>query len=77
MELPTIDEDEIRTTIMKSYNNQIQRGEVTHYFADEKKYFIVYESGENEKVNNRTLNRYRCTDTDRDRIRQMLRLSTI
>ena len=62
---------------MKNYNNKIQRGEVTHYFADEKECFIVYESGENEKVNNRTLNRYQCTDTDRDRTRRMLRLSTI
>ena len=77
MGLPTIDEDEIGTIIMGNYNNKIQQGEVTHYFTDEKKYFIVYESGENEKVNNRTLNRYRCTDTNRYRTRQMLKLSTI
>ena len=62
---------------MKNYDNKIQQGEVTHYFTDEKKHFIVYESGDNEKVNNRTLNRYQCTDTDRDRTRRMLRLSTI
>ena len=36
--------------IMKSYNNKIQQGEVTHYFEDEKRYFIVYESGENENI---------------------------
>ena len=47
VELPTIDEDEIGTIIMKNYNNKIQRGEVTHYFEDEKRYFIVYESGDN------------------------------
>ena len=56
VELPTIDEDEIGTIIMKNYNNKIQQGEVTHYFTDEKKYFIVYESGDNEKINNRILN---------------------
>ena len=77
VELPTIDEDEIRTIIMKNYDNKIQRGKVTPYFSDEKKYFIVYESGENEKVNNRTLNQYQCTDTNRDRTSRMLRLSTI
>ena len=77
VELPTIDEDEIGTIIMKNYNNKIQRGEVTHYFEDKKRYFIVYESGDNEKISNRTLNRYRCTDTDRDRMRQITRLSTI
>ena len=77
VELPTIDEDEIGTIIMKNYNNKIRRGEVTHYFIDEKKYFIVYESGDNGKVNNRTLNRYRCTDTNRDRTRRILRLSII
>ena len=58
VELPTIDEDEIGTIIMKNYNNTIQRGEVTHYFEDKKRYFIVYESGNNEKVSSRTLNRY-------------------
>ena len=68
VELSTINEDEIGTIIMKNYNNTIQRGEVTHYFEDEKRYFIVYESGDNEKINNRTLNRYRCTDTNRDRM---------
>ena len=62
---------------MKNDNNKIQQGEVTHYFTDEKKYIIVYESGDNKKVNNRTLNRYQCTDTERDRRRRMLRLSTI
>ena len=67
VELPTIDVAEIGTVIMKNYNNKIQRGEVTHYFEDEKRYFIVYESGENEKIGNQILNRYRCTDTDRDR----------
>ena len=76
MELPTIDEDEIGTIIMKNYNNKIQQGEVTHYFTDENKYFIVYESGENEKVSNRILNQYQCTDTNRDRTRRILRLST-
>ena len=47
--LPTITEDEIGTVIMKNYNNTIQRGEVTAYFDDVKQYFIVYESGDNEK----------------------------
>ena len=56
VELPTIDEDEIGTIIMKNYDNKIQQGEVTHYFEDEKRYFIVYKSGENEKVSNRILN---------------------
>ena len=75
VELPTIDEDEIGTIIMKNYNNTIRRGEVTHYFADEKRYFIVYDNGENEKINSRTLNRYQCTDTDGDRTRRITRLS--
>ena len=61
---------------MKNYNNTIQRGEVTHYFEDEKKCSIVYESGDNEKVNSRTLNRYKCNDTDRDLTRRITRLST-
>ena len=76
VELPTIDENEIGTIMMKNYSNKIQRGEVTHYFEDEKKYFIVYKSGENEKVSNRILNRYQCTNTDTDRTRRILRLST-
>ena len=49
VELPTIDKDEIGTIIMKNYNNSIQRGEVIHYFEDEKRYFIVYESGDHKK----------------------------
>ena len=61
---------------MKNYNNTIQRGEVTHYFEDKKRYSIVYESGDIEKVSSRTLNRYRCTDTDRDLTRQITILST-
>ena len=36
----------------------------------------MYESGENEKSSNQLLNRYRCTDTDRDRTRHIMRLST-
>ena len=76
VQLPTINEDEIGITIMKNYNNTIQRGEVTHYFEDEKQYFIVYDSGDNEKISSRTLNRYRCTDTDRDLTRRITRLST-
>ena len=76
MDLPTISENEIGTIIMKNYNNTIQRGEVTHYFEDEKRYFIVYESGDNEKVNSTTLNKYKCNDTDRDLTRRMTRLST-
>ena len=47
VELPTINEDEIGTIIMKNYNNTIQRGEVTNYFKYEKRYFIVYDSGDN------------------------------
>ena len=76
VELQTINEDEIGTIIMKNYNNSIQRGEVTHYFEDKKRYFIAYESGDNEKISNRILNQYRCTDTDRDRTQHILRLST-
>ena len=48
VELPTINEDEIGTIIMKNYNNTIQQGEVIHYFEDKKRYFIVYDSGDNE-----------------------------
>ena len=58
MEIPTITEDEIGTIIMKNYNNTIQGWEVTHYFEDKKRYFIVYDSGDNEKVSSRTLNQY-------------------
>ena len=71
VEVPTIKKDEIGTIIMKNYNNTIQRGEVTHYFKDKKQYFVVYESGDNEKLSNRTLNQYQCTDTDRDRMRRI------
>ena len=76
VELPTINEDKIGTIIMKNYNHTIQQGKVTHYFEDEKRYFIVYASGDNEKVSSRTLNRYRCTDTGRDVARRITRLST-
>ena len=54
--LPTIDEVEIGMIIMKNYNNKIQRGEVTHEFEDEKRYFIVYKSGDDEKISHRLLN---------------------
>ena len=50
---------------------------VTHYFEYKKRYFIVHESGENKKVSNRTLNQYQCTDTNRNRKRHIIRLSTI
>ena len=76
VELPTINEDEIGTIIIKNYNNTIQRGEATHYFEDKKQYVIVYESGDNEKLSNVTLNRYQCTDTDRGRTQRITRLST-
>ena len=66
VEIPTITNNEIGTIIMKNYSNTIQRGEVTHYFENEKQYSIVYDSGENEKVNSRTLNKYRCMETNRD-----------
>ena len=66
VELPTIDEDGIGTIITKNYNNSIQRGEVIHYFEDKKRYFIVYESGDNNKISNRTLNQYCCTNTNRE-----------
>ena len=56
VELPTIDEDEMGTKIMKNYNNKIKRGEVTHYFENEQRYFIVYKSEDDEKISNRTLN---------------------
>ena len=58
VELPTFDEDEIGTIIMKNYNNIIQPWEVTQYFEDKKRYFVVYESGDNKKISNQTLNRY-------------------
>ena len=74
--LPTITEDEIGTKIMKNYNNTLQRGEVTHYNENERLSFITYESGDNEQVSNRTLNQYRCNDTDIDLTRRMTRLST-
>ena len=76
VELPTIDEDEIEKIRMKKYKNTIQRGEVTHYFEDEKLYFVVYESGDNEKISHRLLNQYRCTNINRDRIRRIMKLST-
>ena len=34
--LPTIDDNEIKITIRKRYNNVIHNGEVTNYFKDEK-----------------------------------------
>ena len=74
--LPTIDENEIGTVIMKRYNNTVRREEVTHNYKDVKLYFIVYENGENEKISFRQLDRYRCTDTDRDTSKQITRLST-
>ena len=60
---------------MERYNNTVQRGEVTHYFEDEKLYFIVYDNKENERISFRQLNRYRCTDIGRNRTRQITRLS--
>ena len=56
VELPTIEENEIGTIIMKIYNDTVQRGEVTHYYEDEKLYFIVYDNGKNEKINHYQLN---------------------
>ena len=41
---------------MKIYNNKIQQGEVTHYFEDEKRYFMVYKSGDNKKISHLLLN---------------------
>ena len=72
--LPTIDENEIGTRVRKRYNNAIHNGEVTHYYTDEKLYFISYENGENEKINQSQLNRYICTDRDRDTTRRIIRL---
>ena len=74
VQLPTIDENEMGTRVQKRYNNAIQNGEVTHYYADENLYFISYENGENEKINQQQLNRYRCTDKDRDTTRRITRL---
>ena len=56
MELAAINKDEIGTIIMKNCNNKIQQGEVTHYFEDKKRYFIVYGSGDNRKISNQKLN---------------------
>ena len=74
VQLPTIEENEIGTIIRKRYNNEIRNGEVTHYYTDENLYFITYENGDNEKINHRQLNRYRCTDRDRDMTRRITRL---
>ena len=49
---------------------------MTHYYADENLYFISYENGKKEKINQRQLNRYRCTDRDRDTTRRITRLQT-
>ena len=61
---------------MKRYNNKVQRGEVTHYYEDYKLYVIVYANGKNKKIDQYQLNRYKCTDTDRDRTRRIMRAST-
>ena len=76
VESPTLEENEIGTIIMKRYNDTVQGGEVTHYYEDEKLYFILYDNGKNEKINQYQLNQYRCTDTDRDRTRQLMHVST-
>ena len=59
VKLPTIDENEIGIRVRKQYINIIHNGEVTHYYADENLYFFSYENGENKKINQRQLNRYR------------------
>ena len=42
---------------MKRYNNTVQRGEVIHYFDNEKLYFIVDDNRDNEKkVSDNTIN---------------------
>ena len=41
VELPTIDNNEIGATIMKKYNNTVQRGEVTHYFENKRKNYSI------------------------------------
>ena len=64
MELPTIEENEIGTRIRKRYKGAIHNGEITHYYTDENLYFVSYENGDNEKINQRQLNRYRCTDRE-------------
>ena len=74
VELSTIKENEIGTRVRKQYNNAIHNGEVTHYYTDGNLYFISYENGENEKINQRQLNRYRCTKRDRDTTRRIIRL---
>ena len=76
VQLPTINENEIRIRVRKQNNNAIHNGEVTRYYADENLYFVSYENGENEKINQRQLNRYRCTDRDRDATRRITRLQT-
>ena len=62
------------TRVWKRYNNTINNGEVTHYYADENLYFISYENGENEKIHQRQLNRYGCTDRNRNTKRTIIRL---
>ena len=74
VQLPTIDENEMCTRVRKRYNNAGHNSEVTHYYTDEKLYFISYENGENEKINQCQLNRYRCTDRDRDTTRLITRI---
>ena len=56
--LPTIDNDEIETIIMKRYNNTVQWGEVIHYFDDKKLYLILYDNRDNKKTNFRQLDQY-------------------
>ena len=72
--LPTIDENEIGTRVQKRYNNTIHNCEATQYYTDGNLYFISYENGENEKINERQLNRYRCTDRHIDTTRRITRL---
>ena len=67
VQLPTIKENEIGTRVRKRYNSAIHNGEVTHYF-------VSYENGENEMVNQRQLNIYRCRDRDRNTTRRITRL---
>ena len=75
---PIINENEIGAIVQKQYNNTVHNGEITHYYKNEKLYFLSYENGGNEKISQQQLNRYRCTDTDTDRdmTRRRTRLQT-
>ena len=71
--LSTIQENEIGAEIMKQFNNKLYRGTVTEYCDDEKLYLVSYENNDEERINQKQINRYRCPDRDKDTMRQITR----